>query len=216
MNHEEPIRDQAEKLRKRIDSASNTNLEKKQEKLPPRSRIHHHKQSKTKMKIKYPILKILGLFFVLLPVVVFSVYTYNEGLPSKGPEQVGSQRVDFETVQITEVPAEDNNSSGDSQPTEVVVPEEVEVLAETAPEDTSTAAVTQAPTPEQPAETVPPAETASSEASIVYHTVQPSETLYRIAMKYYQSQEGIATITEANLIKNNEIHVGQTLLIPMK
>lgn len=47
-----------------------------------------------------------------------------------------------------------------------------------------------------------------------YHIVQPGETLYRISVKYYQSQEGIDKIRNANGITENEIKVGQKLIIP--
>ncbi|OAK75818.1 LysM peptidoglycan-binding domain-containing protein [Lederbergia galactosidilytica] len=53
-----------------------------------------------------------------------------------------------------------------------------------------------------------------NEGGEVYHTVQPGETLFRIAMNYYQSQEGIEKIRQANGLSGNEISVGQKLRIP--
>ncbi|MDT9024703.1 LysM peptidoglycan-binding domain-containing protein [Rossellomorea yichunensis] len=50
---------------------------------------------------------------------------------------------------------------------------------------------------------------------IVYHTVAPKETLFRIAMKYYNSQSGVERIKEWNNIQNNEIQTGQVLEIPL-
>ena len=48
-----------------------------------------------------------------------------------------------------------------------------------------------------------------------FHTVVDGETLYRIAMKYYQSKSGIEIIKQANQIKGNDIHNGQKLIIPL-
>ncbi|MBO0995357.1 LysM peptidoglycan-binding domain-containing protein [Bacillus sp. SD088] len=52
------------------------------------------------------------------------------------------------------------------------------------------------------------------EGGEVYHTVQPGETLFRIAMNHYQSQDGIEKIRQANGLSGNEISVGQKLKIP--
>ncbi|MFA1711341.1 LysM peptidoglycan-binding domain-containing protein [Peribacillus frigoritolerans] len=51
---------------------------------------------------------------------------------------------------------------------------------------------------------------------VVLHTVQGEETLFRISMNYYQSQEGIALIREWNGLNGNEISKGQVLKIPIK
>lgn len=46
------------------------------------------------------------------------------------------------------------------------------------------------------------------------HTVQTGETLYRIAMKYYNDPSGVAKIQAANGLSGTSISVGQTLTIP--
>ncbi|MGE7605695.1 LysM peptidoglycan-binding domain-containing protein [Peribacillus frigoritolerans] len=51
---------------------------------------------------------------------------------------------------------------------------------------------------------------------VVLHTVQGEETLFRISMNYYKSQEGIALIREWNGLNGNEISKGQVLKIPIK
>ena len=48
-------------------------------------------------------------------------------------------------------------------------------------------------------------------SSGVYHTVQKGETLWRISQTY---QSSVSTIKNANNLKNDEIEVGQRLLIP--
>ncbi len=47
-----------------------------------------------------------------------------------------------------------------------------------------------------------------------YHTVQPGETLFRIAMNYYQSSDGVEKIRQANGLSGNDISSGQRLKIP--
>lgn len=54
------------------------------------------------------------------------------------------------------------------------------------------------------------------EYKVVLHTVQPQETLFRISMNYYKSQEGIALIQKWNGLNGNEISNGQVLKIPIK
>lgn len=46
------------------------------------------------------------------------------------------------------------------------------------------------------------------------HTVQASETLYRIAVNYYGSGDAVDRIKAANGLTSNEISVGQTLILP--
>ena len=69
MNSEKPIRDQAERLRKRVEKTGSHGD--KRDTLPPRSEIHRQKQKKTNAKIKYPVIRLMALFFVLLPVIFF-------------------------------------------------------------------------------------------------------------------------------------------------
>ena len=73
MNKEDPFRDQAEKLRQRIHRKSfDEFLDKEQ--LPPRSNVHRKKTQKNKWKLKYPIIRLLVLFFILLPITILSIY----------------------------------------------------------------------------------------------------------------------------------------------
>ena len=117
MNKEDPYRDQAEKLRQ--------NIERKQfeegqvverEDLPPRSRVHHQKHKKNKWKLKYPVIRLLVLFFILLPITIFSIYS------AIARDRIGDiQKTDgestegFETINIEKYdnkPIDRRNSSG--------------------------------------------------------------------------------------------------------
>jgi len=50
---------------------------------------------------------------------------------------------------------------------------------------------------------------------VIAHIVQENETLYSIAMKYYQSAEGMDIIKKWNKLENSAIHKGQVLEIPL-
>ncbi|MCM3031329.1 LysM peptidoglycan-binding domain-containing protein [Niallia sp. MER 6] len=55
---------------------------------------------------------------------------------------------------------------------------------------------------------------AASQQSVIYHTVAANETLYRIAMKYYNSKTGIEIIKQANQLTSDNVLAGQVLKIP--
>ncbi|MDX1771997.1 MAG: LysM peptidoglycan-binding domain-containing protein, partial [Planococcaceae bacterium] len=58
---------------------------------------------------------------------------------------------------------------------------------------------------EQPTET---------ETSGKTHIVQPNETLYRIAMNYYNSPDAVQKIKDANGLTSDSISEGQKLILP--
>ncbi|MCM3599745.1 LysM peptidoglycan-binding domain-containing protein [Robertmurraya korlensis] len=229
MNKEEPIRDQAEKLRKRmkdvdlkVDSTQDGETAVSNEKLPPRSRVHKQKQlkKKTKIKVKYPLLRLLGMFFILLPIVIFSIYTYNDSQKSsvsttveesKGAEAVYYTDVEEEVAEEEKEKAEseeiavDKNVEAESGTVEESAKAEQAKPSETAQETTTT--------PESTTNSTTKAEPVDQ--TVVYHKVQPGETVFRLAMKYYKSQSGIDIIKKANSLSSNEITVGQTLTIPL-
>ncbi len=230
MNKEEPIRDQAEKLRKRmkdvdqkIDSTKDGNTTLSNEKLPPRSRVHKQKQlkKKTKIKVKYPLIRLLGMFFILLPIVIFSIYSYNESQKSsvsstveesKGAEAVyytdadddiADEEVEEENT-VTEEAVTDENEGAEADTNEGSANSEQANSSETIQTTTAPESTTNSTTRAEPVD-----------QTVVYHKVQPGETIFRLAMKYYKSQSGIDIIKKANSLSSNEITVGQTLTIPL-
>lgn len=222
MSKEDPYRDQAERLRQRIEKINDPSS--KKEKLPPRSDLHRNKKKKTKWKLKYPVIRLLVLFFILLPVTIFSVYTY---LQDKGSfKQISGDSQGYEMVNLEKSDTVENDkkkkATSSVNQTDAVVSsnddkkQSVTLVTETAPKlygqkDTDKNA---APSKKQEGST---SQVSSSPGTkMVYHTVQPQETLFRIAMKYYQSQAGIERIKQANHIQGNEIETGQVLKIPMK
>lgn len=250
MNKEKPIRDQAERLRKRVERKTENAVEKR-EALPPRSEIHRQKQKKTKVKVKYPVIRLMALFFILLPIIFFSIISYLEG--GKGPLDISADRAGVEMIDVedggkSKVDGNNNNNNNNNNNED----EDAPAIEEIADESNIDVAVA-APAPEagndknssstdpvdkqkNSASVTGPEDTTATETvvestdsaavstgtnegaaeKIVYHTVQPNETLFRVAMKYYKSQDGIPIIKSANNIQGNEIKAGQVLKIPIK
>lgn len=218
MNKEEPFRDQAERLRQKVENTKHDSNIK--EKLPSRSDIHRNKKNKTKWKLKYPVIRLLVLFFTLLPIAIFSAYSTlsdNKLLNSEkvDSEQGGYEEVNFEENEKSEE-TESNMDDIDSV-TEDTEGKDSKLEPETIDKQTE-----QESNPSQGNDSLPSTDkdqTTSNDqeevsGELVYHTVQSNETLFRIAMKYYNSQSGINIIKQANKIQGNEIQAGQVLKIP--
>jgi LysM repeat protein len=243
LNKEKPIRDQAERLRKRVERKSEHTIEKK-ESLPPRSELHRQKQKKTKVKVKYPVIRLMALFFILLPISFFSIISYLDGkqIPlNKTLERAGVEMINVEshednkqgqdTDEDNEAPAYEEiddtdkieiiaaaghapSSSGDKNTSETPVEsEEKESEKSTVP---ASSAPESKPSETEGSPNTGEAVSEGSNEKIIYHTVKPSETIFRVAMTYYKSQEGIPIIKKANNIQGNEIQAGQVLKIPIK
>lgn len=215
MNKEEPYRSQAERLRKRIEKLNERTTE-ESGKLPPREQIHREKRKKTKIKLKYPVIRILVLFFILLPIVIFSVYSYLEGAKIKGPEKVSGDTSGYEVINFEKQQPESDDMPVEEEQAEIDNPVEGNDAVEVSQP------ITSAPEPavnnanggtdkNSGGQSEAPADT----TKIVYHTVKPGENLYRIALKYYHSKAGEDIIRKENNINGNEIYLGQVLKIPL-
>ncbi|MGG5253761.1 hypothetical protein ACQYAD_09720 [Neobacillus sp. SM06] len=98
MNKENPYRDQAERLRKRIEKVQETKNQAAS--LPPRSELHRHQRKRTKWKLKYPVIRLLVLFFILLPIVSFSVYSYFSGSKNGKAVKATVDSKGYETIKF--------------------------------------------------------------------------------------------------------------------
>jgi LysM repeat protein len=211
MSKEDPYRDQAEKLRKKIEKTVDAKeVSPKKEELPPRSRLHREKRKKNKWKIKYPVIRLLALFFILLPITIFSMYQYLSNENGGTSDKVNTDQKGFETVGFEE---EEENKGTKIEEREVAPETE-----ETAPEEkkeTKDENVT-IPPPRNPVleDKQDKGQIEKEEPKVIRHTVKPNETIYRIAMTYYKSKSGIDIIKKANNLQSNEIRVGQVLVIP--
>lgn len=252
MNREDPYRDQAERLRKKIERKPEMGDSRQKSALPPRSRIHQEKRKKNKWRVKYPVIRLLALFFIMLPITIFSIYHYvssdksiNTGLNAESKE-IGTETVVFATndedkgttivvreEQETEKPEkakETQEKEAKNKETKEKEAKEKEAASghqeKQTPKNPDTEEKGSKPNSEkQPQHTAPestdstkPAgkqEELKKEGKVVYHTVKPQETIFRIAMTYYKSQSGIEIIKQANNLPSNEIQTGQVLKIPL-
>ncbi len=103
-------KDQAEELRKRMEQQASAGENDQTgsydpytvSHLPPRSEVHKGKKKKKNpekknQKFKYPLIRILVIFFILLPFIIISIYTF-----SKGTGPAGQERKDFEELHFEE------------------------------------------------------------------------------------------------------------------
>ncbi|MEV5113891.1 LysM peptidoglycan-binding domain-containing protein [Peribacillus frigoritolerans] len=238
--------DQAGELRSRIER------QKAKSSLPKRSKVHQNKKKKSKVKIKLPMIQLLALFFILLPIGFYSLYTYfqERPLPVTKSDQVVLKEEDIESIPTTAT-AEDLKEKESAKAEAEKEKEEAEAKAKAQQEAKEKAKAQQEAEEkakvqreaeakakaqqeaeekakvQQEAEekakkaaaekkNVQAAKSDKEEYKVVLHTVQGEETLFRISMNYYKSQEGIALIREWNGLNGNEISRGQVLKIPIK
>ncbi|WP_064090993.1 LysM peptidoglycan-binding domain-containing protein [Rossellomorea aquimaris] len=225
----DPYRDQAAKLKQKIERVQDDVTPKKREPLPPRGELHREKKKKNKWKIKYPMISMLLLFFILLPLTVFSIYSYFDS--RTGPllaltgENKGLEEVQYDESNDQEENELSSSEESDSSPTTTVEKEEDVTTPSNGTEkkqedlkqpDKGSSSTNQGKDGgEQPKDDAQPEPEEKQTQNIVYHKVQPQETLFRIAMKYYHSQAGIEKIRQRNNIQDNEIQTGQVLEIPL-
>ncbi|MCR8846981.1 LysM peptidoglycan-binding domain-containing protein [Rossellomorea sp. SC111] len=226
----DPYRDQAAKKKIKIERVPEEPPAKKREPLPPRSELHRDKHKKNKWKMKYPLISMLLLFFILLPLTVFGLYSFFDH--RNGPLVVMSEDVD-DVVEVrydqSENEKEGSEAAADPK-TEEDPPETEQKNASSKESASSTGEKNQQASAPPPKETVEkpkeqikketkeePQETKKEEpkVKVVYHTVKPQETLYRIAMNYYHSPSGVDRIKEWNKIQDTDIQTGQVLEIPL-
>jgi LysM repeat protein len=239
MNKEEPYRDQADRLKQRIEKINQKTEDGEQ--LPPRRQLHRQKQPKTKWKIKYPVIRLLVLVFILLPIIYFSIISSLHEKKIGGAEKVSSdtKNAGYETINLEE----NNSNSADSTNDSVKKKVTNQIENENSTTNGSLDSTTQpqagpnkkasAPTAETNVIVLPIGKDSDKNSSpetgtnsskpitsaktkkIVYHTVQPHETLYHIAIEYYHSPTGMNIIKNANHLKGDQLEKGQVLKIPL-
>ncbi|WP_440969790.1 LysM peptidoglycan-binding domain-containing protein [Peribacillus frigoritolerans] len=240
--------DQAGELRSRIER------QKAKSSLPKRSKVHQNKKKKSKVKIKLPMIQLLALFFILLPIGFYSLYTYfqDRPLPVTKSDQVVLKEEDKESIPTTataedikekesekaeaekekeEAEAEAKAKAQQKAKEKAKAQQEAEEKAKVQQEAEEKAKVQREAEAKAKAQqeaeekakkaaaekkNVQAAKSDKEEYKVVLHTVQGEETLFRISMNYYKSQEGIALIREWNGLNGNEISRGQVLKIPIK
>jgi hypothetical protein len=99
-NKLDSYQDQAEKQRQRIEKVEAPAKDLSSNELTPRSEMKNDHDTQTKVKVKNPLLTFLLIFFILLPLTVFSIYSY------------------LNNKQKMSIPVEQDNSSSAFHPTQ--------------------------------------------------------------------------------------------------
>lgn len=216
MNKEEPYRDQADRLKQRIERINEESNEVRDQ-LPPREQIHREKRKKTKLKVKYPVIRILVLFFILMPIVIFSAYTYlEEGKKGNRTEKVNGDSSGYEVINFEKSETESSTESEAEEKTVESDEEAIEVQKIVLPDTTiKSTESTDKGTDKNANTSTKPVSDKTDSNKVIYHTVKKGENLYRISLKYYHSKAGEGVIRKANNIKGDEIYLGQVLKIPL-
>jgi cytoskeletal protein RodZ len=208
------------------------------ERLPSRSEIHAEKRKKTKWKMNFPVVRLLGIAFILIPITILAIHfnnTEENFLHKILPPRVES----YEQINISKSPAAAktavNSDEADEEESEEIdsknaveekqedKTETINTSGETTTEKTATTdpktntgTTTTANKSTEPEEKVIDKEKIEENVEYIEHVVGNGETLYRISMKYYNSRSGEKIISDYNDLINNQVNVGQTLIIPLK
>ncbi len=185
-----------------LDKESRTNT-----RVTRRSTKQNVEQVKPRRNLLLPI---LFTIFILIPVgfliyiqVFYQPNTNQTAITDAGQFEFEENEVDSVDSTVTDEPKETNtedssNEDERTEPVEQIVTEDesdVEITVEEQEEVVE----------QQPTET---------ETSGKTHIVQPNETLYRIAMNYYNSPDAVQKIKDANGLTSDSISEGQKLILP--
>ncbi|MBM7705497.1 LysM peptidoglycan-binding domain-containing protein [Chryseomicrobium aureum] len=167
-------------------------------------RARHQKKikkqsSKTPRSWFLPTLFTLGIISPIILFVYVSVF-YN---PLANEVPANQQVIQLDVQPVTPVQQEEEEEQ-EEQPVE-----EVEEVVEQEP-------VEQEPVEQEPVEEVqePVQQPEPQQPAARTHTVQAGETLYRIAVTYYNDPSAVDRIKQANNLTSNEISTGQQLVLP--
>ncbi|QFT89436.1 hypothetical protein FIU87_12325 [Bacillus sp. THAF10] len=220
--------DQADGLREEV--------QREAERLPSRSELHahkHRKSTKTKWKVSFPFVRLMGILFLLIPITILAIHFNGQDSnvlsklftpPVKNVEPISmpvtaaaeTDQSKEEDIQDTEEePVKESNDVED----EVTTVSDTDTNNKSSQEETETTTSNETVTEseeESETSTEEVEEEAHQESNVEYieHLVQENETLYRISMKYYGSREGEQIIIDHNNLTNGQVNVGQTLIIP--
>ncbi|UGB29298.1 LysM peptidoglycan-binding domain-containing protein [Metabacillus sp. B2-18] len=218
MNDQKRQSDQAEGLRtKMIDEYKQEHGD-----YPPRSEVHKgQKSTKAKVKMKYPVIRLLALFFILLPIFILSMNVYFNGKNAQITQ--GDQVVGVDTVFISNG-QESTNESEEVNSSDSTVEEQdsSDLESEEVVSTNTSSSENEAKVGQEDQITEDTLQTNSEETGveeykeIKTHKVTSGETLFTIAIEYYNSKAGMEIIRTYNGITGNEIYEGQVLKIPIK
>ncbi|WP_088069248.1 LysM peptidoglycan-binding domain-containing protein [Gottfriedia luciferensis] len=160
--------------------------------LPPRSESIKRKEDERRpwWKLKYPLITILVLIFILLPfgVVKFVDSKYDKIFTEKGSLIVPSNKFEKVKIATTEKSKKNDNNNQVNPPLKNTNKNEENPIKNSS-------------------ETEGVKETT--------HQVQRGETLFTISMKYYGNRDGEEIIQDANHLESIQLTPGQILKIPL-
>ena len=204
-NDEKGFQDQASNLRVRA---------KAKQALPPRSELHANKKKKMKWKIHYPMVRLIGISFFLIPIAILAlVFSNDKNIISKILTPTESSI--YEPVQVLKpTPAPPPAKEDEKSDKEKEEPKELEKKEDEMKEETNDSSEEEEETEQNNEQVID--ESKVEDYEIIYHTVQTGETLFSISVKYYNGRHGEKIIKDYNNLITNQVNVGQTLKIPMK
>lgn len=169
---------------------------------------------KPKKKSRNLLIPTVFFIFILIPVSIFIYVQFFYVADPNKVEVVKNDTIHVETQSINNGTKKDENVEEKVEPPIVTTPEETEKPVEEPKEEVKEepkVEVTEKPK-QEPAkeEKTEPTETVNSKS----HIVKPNETLYRIAVNYYNDPSAVEKIKSANGLTSNEISVGQKLVLP--
>ncbi|WP_144511314.1 LysM peptidoglycan-binding domain-containing protein [Bacillus sp. FJAT-22090] len=168
---------------------------------------------KAKKKSRNILIPTLFCVFILIPVCIF-IYVQFFYTPKEVEEVQDAGIIQVETKIITnstnekeeETTPEEDQSVAEEQAAAGKTPEKEEPKIEEPK-------VEEQPKIEQPKKPVVKEEPKQNTPSKT-HIVKSNETLYRIAINYYNDPTAVEKIKAANGLSSNEISVGQKLILP--
>ncbi|CAG9623502.1 LysM peptidoglycan-binding domain-containing protein [Sutcliffiella rhizosphaerae] len=213
--------DQATSLREEV--------QKEAEQLPSRSELYAHKRNnKPKWRVKFPFVKLVGILFLLIPVSILVIYFNNDDSDIIGklftPSLKNVESISMPTAVSANTINQKNESTANTGQTNSDTPKKEIVntdvnnqseskkspVSDNQP-DTATTPVTNAEEEVESNEI----EEQPEEETYIEHIVQENETLFRISMKYFNSRDGELIISNYNNLINDQVIVGQKLIIPV-
>jgi len=195
MSNKEDFRGKIEAHRQTIEEEQNT--------APSRmSRANRNQTKIPKKKKGSPLIKILFIVFICIPLtmLVYVKFFYNPSVEkpvveADSKETVVKVEANDEANEVDETDKEDKESTSTKE------------TDSTADE----AAIEQS---QKDAETLKESEEQADSSGQKKHVVQSNETLYRIAMRYYNDPTAVQKIIDSNNLSSDTISAGQTLIIP--
>lgn len=197
--------------------------------LPPRSVVHSQSNKGVKLKIKFPLVRLLLLIFLVILLSIPLYHMWNSkyeksDTPSSSSDTKVGEMVSFQPVaDFDDKTANDKKENTEAEKETPVIEEMEEVDNNPSSEDkdeltlVSKEALTQNQDQGQDQnqdQDQNQVQKVDEDPSPIYYQVKKGDTLFSIAMEFYGAKWGETLIIEANRLDRREVFAGETLLIP--